>query len=130
MGNLAMRYLDASRSGVYRVTDAAVPSKAAVEAGSILTRLDAGAGAFAILETLRVEPGRNPRVVIIDGADALAQEHARDFQSLVAALDGVASERRARDVPFYAVLTDPRRILALPTLYKEPGVSEAPSRPQ
>jgi len=29
--------------------------------------------------------------------------------------------RRERGTPFYAVLVDPRRILRLPDLYKEPG---------
>jgi hypothetical protein len=33
MGHLAARYRDASRSGVYRVTDGAVPRAAALEAG-------------------------------------------------------------------------------------------------
>ena len=33
MGHLAERYRDATRSGVYRVTDGAVPRAAALEAG-------------------------------------------------------------------------------------------------
>lgn len=121
MGHLAQRYLDAGRSGVYRVTDAAVPSKAAAEAGSILTRIELanGAGGSALLATVLADPGREPRVVIIDGADALVAESERDFRALVAALEAAAAARRERDAPFYAVLVDPRRLLALPNLYKE-----------
>lgn len=122
MGHLALRYQDASRSGVYRVTDAAVPRKAAVEAGSILTHMEIanGTDACALLETVLADPGRDPRVVIIDGADALAAERAREYRALVAALDSAASARRECGAPFFAVMVDPRQILPLPTLYKEP----------
>ncbi|HUF81446.1 MAG TPA: hypothetical protein VMN03_09945, partial [Burkholderiales bacterium] len=87
MGHLAQRYLDASRSGVYRVSDAEVPGRAAIEAGSTLTRVavaDAGS-AYAFLEMVLAERGPAPRVLIIDGADTLAAERAADFSALVAA---------------------------------------------
>ena len=100
MGHLALRYRDASRSGVYRVTDAAVPREAAVEAGSILTQIGIANGA------------------------ALAAARASDFQALVSALQSAAAARRERGTPFYAVLVDPRQILRLPALYKEPGWAE------
>lgn len=90
MGHLAERYRDASRSGVYRVTDGAVPRAAALEAG--------------------VE------VVLIEGLDALPPE---DYQAILATLERVAAAHRERGKPFFAVLIDPRRKLALPTLYKE-----------
>jgi hypothetical protein len=90
MGHLAERYRDPSRSGVYRVTDAAVPRAAALEAG--------------------VE------VVFIEGIDALAPE---DFQAVLGALERVAAVHRERGKPFFAVLVDPRHKLPLPTLYKE-----------
>jgi hypothetical protein len=92
MGHLAERYRDASRSGVYRVTDAAVPRAAALEAGAAA------------------------QVLILEGLDALAAE---DFRVIVAALDAVAAARRERGKPFFAVLVDPRRTLDLPNLYKE-----------
>ncbi len=92
MGQLAQRYRDAARSGVYRVTDAAVPRAAALEAGP------------------------QAQVVILEGLDTLA---AGDFQLIVAALAQVAAARRERGTPFFAVLVDPRRVLDLPTLYKE-----------
>ena len=94
MGHLAERYRDASRSGVYRVTDPAVPRAAALEAGAAA------------------------QVLILEGLDTLAPE---DFQAIVAALEGVAAARRERGTPFFAVLLDPRRVLPLPTLYKEPS---------
>src|SRR5688572_9611895 len=57
VGQLAERYRDASRSGVYRVTDAAVPRAAAQEAGS------------------------GSQVLVIEGFDSLAAE---DFQVIAA----------------------------------------------
>ena len=121
MGHLAMRYRDASRSGVYRASDAAIPQAAAAEAGSILTRIEIGPGAAgsALLDAVLADPGRDPRVVIVDGADALATARGGDFEALVAALDLAAAARRASGVPFYAVLVDPRQVLGLPNLYKE-----------
>ena len=92
MGHLAERYRDASRSGVYRVTDAAVPRAAALEAGAVA------------------------QVLIIEGLDALVAE---DFRVIVAALEAVATARRKAGTPFFAVLVDPRRVLDLPALYKE-----------
>lgn len=97
MGHLAERYRDASRSGVYRVTDGAVPRAAALEAGPAV------------------------QVLILEGIDGLAAEHPHDFQAVTAALDRVAAARRERGTPFFAVLVDPGRVLSLPTLYKEPA---------
>ena len=92
MGHLAERYRDASRSGVYRATDGAVPRAAALEAGPAA------------------------QVLILEGLDSLATE---DFQVIVAALQRVAAARRERGEPCFAVLLDPHRKLPLPTLYKE-----------
>ncbi|HEV3010614.1 MAG TPA: hypothetical protein VGX52_16425 [Burkholderiales bacterium] len=92
MGHLAERYRDASRSGVYRVTDGVVPRAAALEAGPAA------------------------EVLILEGLDTLAPE---DFQIIVAALERVAAARRNGGTPFFAVLLDPGRRLDLPNLYKE-----------
>jgi hypothetical protein len=92
MGHLAERYKDASRSGVYRATDGTVPRAAALEAGPAA------------------------QVLILEGLDCLAAE---DLQVIVAALQQVASARRERGKPFFAVLIDPGRRLDLPNLYKE-----------
>ena len=92
MGHLAERYRDASRSGVYRATDGAVPRAASLEAGPAA------------------------EVLILEGLDTLAPE---DFQIIVAALERVAAARRNGGTPFFAVLLDPRRVLPLPNLYKE-----------
>jgi hypothetical protein len=92
MGHLAERYCDPSRSGVYRVTDAAIPRAAAREAG----------------------PG--PEILILEGLDRLA---APEVKALVALLDSMAQARRARGTPFFAVLVDPKKALDLPNLYKE-----------
>jgi hypothetical protein len=95
MGHLADRYRDASRSGVYRVTDAAIPRAAALEAGPAA------------------------HVLIIEGLDALAAREPQEFEALIAALERVAAGRRGRGTPFFAVLIDPGRALPLPTLYRE-----------
>jgi hypothetical protein len=95
MGHLADRYRDASRSGVYRVTDAGIPRAAALEAGAAA------------------------HVLIIEGLDALAAEHPEDFRTLVSSLERIAALRRSRGAPFFAVLVDRRRVLPLPTLYSE-----------
>jgi len=95
MGHLADRYRDASRSGVYRVTDAAIPRAAALEAGAAA------------------------QVLIIEGLDVLAAEHPGDFQAMLSCLERIAAARRSRGAPFFAVLLDPRRLLPLPALYKE-----------
>ena len=95
MGHLSERYRDASRSGVYRVTDGAIPRAAALEAGSAA------------------------QVLIIEGLDKLADDSPQDFAAVVAALARIAASRRERGAPFFAVLLDPGRRLSLPTLYKE-----------
>ncbi|HEX6413851.1 MAG TPA: hypothetical protein VFZ94_12425 [Burkholderiales bacterium] len=92
MGHLAERYRDASRSGVYRVSDAAIPRAAAAEAGSAC------------------------QVLLLEGLDALLPA---ELDAIVAVLKQVAAARRERGQPFFAVLLDPGRRLALPTLYKE-----------
>lgn len=92
MGHLAERYRDPSRSGVYRVTDAAIPRAAAREAG----------------------PG--PEVLILEGLERLS---AAELRALVALLDGMARARQASGKPFFAVLVDPTRAFDLPNLYKE-----------
>lgn len=92
MGHLVERYRDASRSGVYRVTDAAVPRAAAREAGPAA------------------------RVLILEGLDDLASE---EFRLIVAALERVAAAGRETGAPFFAVLVDPGGRLTLPDLYRE-----------
>lgn len=92
MGHLAERFRDAGRSGVYRVSDAAVPRAAAMEAGS------------------------GSQVLVLEGIDALAPNEAG---LIVAALQHIAAVRREGGTPFFAVLVDPGRRLALPTLYRE-----------
>jgi hypothetical protein len=95
MGHLAERYRDASRSGVYRVTDAAVPRAALAEAGAGVD------------------------VLILEGLDKLAAEHPGEFQAVVSAFERVAAARRQNGAAFFAVLVDPTRVLQLPTLYRE-----------
>ena len=92
MGHLAERYRDASRSGVYRVSDAAVPRAAAAEAGPA------------------------SQVLVLEGLDTL---RPAELKPIIAALAQLAAARQERGQPFFAVLLDPGRRLSLPTLYKE-----------
>lgn len=80
MGHLAERYRDATLSGVYRVTDAAVPR--AASAGSRCRR----------------------PVLILEGVDVLGGD---EFQAIVATLERIAAGHRERGKPFFAVLVDP-----------------------
>jgi hypothetical protein len=108
MGHLAERYRDASRSGVYRVTDAGVPRAAAGEAGAPLSEITIvnGLDVGALLEE---KLAANVQVLIIEG----------DCRAHLAVLEAAARKRRERGTPFFAVLVDPGRRLDLPTLYKE-----------
>lgn len=112
MGHLAERYRDASRSGVYRVTDGAIPRAAALEAGVALSQiaLANGVDAGALIEE---QLAAEVQVLIVEGLDA------HDFHACMGALNAAALDRRERGRPFFAVLVDPRRVLPLPTLYKE-----------
>ncbi|HEX6157886.1 MAG TPA: hypothetical protein VFZ54_17805 [Burkholderiales bacterium] len=92
MGHLAERYRDASRSGVYRVSDAAIPRAAAAEAGN------------------------GSEVVIIEGLDRVPED---ELQPILATFERIAAARRKERKPFFAVFIDPLRVLPLPTLYKE-----------
>jgi hypothetical protein len=115
MGKLAERYVDASRSGVYRVRDTTVPRAAAAEAGLRMVEASAAAladgGWEAFMKSL---PG--PAVVLIEGAEALA---GREYSELVEALEALARSARARGESFFAVMVDAPATLALPRLYKE-----------
>jgi len=112
MGHLAERYRDASRSGVYRVTDGAIPRAAALEAGATLSRIALvnGVDAGALIEE---QLAANVQVLIIESLDA------HGLQAAKAALEAAAAARRERGTPFFAVLVDPGRVFPLPTLYKE-----------
>lgn len=118
MGHLADRYRDASRSGVYRVTDGAVPQAAALEAGVALARIALANGVDA-RAVLREKLAAKLQVLIVEGLDAIAADRPDDWRALLALLHSAARARRALGVPFFAVLVDPRQTLALSALYKE-----------
>ncbi len=122
MGKLAERYTDAARSGVYRVTDAAVPRAAAAEARALLVETSAEALADGRWKELRdaLEAGGRPACVALIGeAASFVARRADDYTALLAALETQAHARRAAGEPFFAVMVDPRGALALPLLYKE-----------
>lgn len=118
MGNLAERYGDAARSGVYRVRDAGIPRIAAAEANALLVEVAASQlpGAWArVRQTAGVERAR-ACVLLVAGAAALAgpERHGMLERLAAAALEGCEAGR-----PFFAVLVDPDGRLDLPPLYRE-----------
>lgn len=118
MGNLAERYKDAARSGVYGVRDGAIPRTAALEAEALLIEVPAvrlGPEWTRVEQALEARDGR-ACVLLVPGGAALAPvEHRAVLERL-----GVAA-RDARETgrPLFAVLVDPGGVLGLPPLYRE-----------
>ena len=144
MGKLAQRFLDAEKSGVYRVSGAGVPRTAAREAGLALLEvsLDGVADKDALLRQFAASLGfpdwfggnwdaleecltdlswceAAGYVLLVRGAAALAVRGAADYGVLIDLLGGCAQSWRERGVPFFAVCVDPGGALALPPLYNE-----------
>jgi hypothetical protein len=117
MGKLAERYGDAARSGVYRVSDGAIPRAAAAEANAQLLELAASAVALGGLRQALAGDERCILVVLIEGAG--------DNAVLIEALQTVGREAREAGRRFFAVLIDPKGSLALPPLYKEAALMPA-----
>lgn len=118
MGNLAERYGDAARSGVYRVCDADIPRKAALEANALLIEVAASRlpGEWArVQQAIGCETAR-ACVLLVPGAAALAcPEHHGMLERLAA----VALAGREGGRPLFAVMVDPEGRLGLPPLYRE-----------
>jgi hypothetical protein len=118
MGNLAQRYLDAARSGVYRVRDAGIPRTAAVEANALLVEVAASElpGNWRRIEQA-IERGAVPAcVLVVADAHTLSGAERRGTMERIAQ---AALAARARGRPFFAVMVDPGGRLALPPLYRE-----------
>lgn len=117
MGNLAERYLDAARSGVYAVRDAGIPRTAAVEAHALLIEIATRQlpGMWArVQQAIDDETVRACVLVIADAALAGPGRHRMLKQLAAAALAGRETGR-----PFFAVMVDPDGRLGLPPLYRE-----------
>ncbi|MBI3375524.1 MAG: barstar family protein [Betaproteobacteria bacterium] len=144
MGKLAQRFLDAAKSGVYRAADAGIPREAAREAGLALLEVslegvaDKGAllqriaasfafpdwfgGNWDALEDCLTDLSWQEAagyVLLLHGADELAQRCPDDFGVLIDVLGESAQYWRERRAPFFAVAIDPRLRLAFPVLYNE-----------
>lgn len=144
MGWLAQRFLDASKSGVYRVTGAVPPCEAAREAGlalldvpiegvtdktTLLQRFAAslefpdwfGGNWDALEDCLTDFSWREAAgyVLLLRGADALSQRCPDDYGVLIDVLGESAQYWCERKVPFFAVAVDPGRQLGLPALDDE-----------
>lgn len=120
MGNLAERYGDAARSGVYAVRDARIPRIAAAEAGAFVVEAEALrlAQEWDGIERAAREETSRACVLLVHGAAALA---APEHQDVMRALDRATLARRGAGRPLFAVLVDPQDHLGLPPLYREKG---------
>lgn len=117
MGNLAERYQDRARSGVYRVSSARVPLQAAKEAQADLNEIqavDLGA-ALGRADPEGNDRGPCSRIWIVHGAQ---QGHLDLARSL---LDEMQVQVGPGD-PCFVILVDPLRLMDLPTLWREPPV--------
>lgn len=128
MGNLAERYGDPKRSGVYRVSSRRVPVLAAVEAGADLYECnvaDVDAALGGAFRQPTVQSRGRPRVLLVHHVDhffkgdrSRAAELVRQLQAAFQALD-------AGD-PCFVVVVDPLKTLDLPRLWKESATSPEP----
>lgn len=118
MGNLALRYRDAARSGVYAVRDADIPRTAAGEAGALLIEV---AARRLEAEWTRIEAalgGRDGRagVLLVPGMAAL---DAGGHREALGRLEAAARAERDAGRSLFAVIVDPEGALGLPPLYRE-----------
>ena len=123
MGKLAERYGDASRSGLYRVRDAAIPRTAAAEAGALLLEVTAARIAqdwAGVREALAAERTR-ACVILVTGAATLADPRHR---TLLEDLASAAQARREAGPALFAVMVDPEGRLGLQPLYHERGAGQ------
>lgn len=118
MGNLAERYQDRARSGLYRVSSARVPLDAAREAQADLNEIQAAELGISLGRADREGKNLGPfsRIWIVHGAQQGHLDLARNL------LDEMQAQLRPGD-PCFVILVDPLRQFDLPTLWKEPPVS-------
>lgn len=120
MGNLAERYSDSSRSGLYRVTCPEVPLRAALEADAIVMECSAElleVRWMAMKYSLEHVDNRI-RVLIVHDAGVLASPNVRQW-SLLSKLSTIAKAARKLSIPFFAVFVDAHHELQFPVLWKE-----------
>ena len=129
MGNLAERYGDPKRSGIYRVSSRRVPIQAAGEAGADLHECNVAdleaefARAFG--RPKDASRGRPCILLVHDvthfcrGDQPRAAQLVRRLQTAFQGLDAGAD-------PCFVVLVDPLQTLDLPGLWREPATTPAP----
>lgn len=119
MGNLAERYCDSSRSGLYRVTCPEVPLRAALEADAKVVECSA-----ELLEVrwlamkYSLEHVDRIRVLIVHNAGELASPNVRQW-GVLSKLLTIAKVAREQSSPFFAVFVDAHHQLLFPDLWKE-----------
>ncbi len=127
MGNLAERYGDPKRSGVYRVSSPHIPVLAAAEAGADLRECDV-ADAEAELSRAYEQPnGRRgrPSILIVRGVTHLCRGDQPSAAHLVRRLQAAFGSLGAHEHPRFVVIVDPMKTLELPGLWREPATTPA-----
>jgi hypothetical protein len=134
MGKLVQRLNDASRSGVYRVSDAASVVEAARGSRLDLARIDAGSTVFeAIAKALdfpdwfggnwdALEDCLGDLSWRAGGGHVLVFDRFPRGDELGVLIDVLSSSAQywaGRSRPFFAVFIDPQRELALPERFRE-----------
>lgn len=126
MGNLAERYGDPKRSGIYRVNSRRVPILAAGEAGADLHECDVADVEAELGRAFRQPTGQSrgrPCILLVHdvthffkGDQARATQLVRRLQAAFRGLDASAD-------PCFVVLVDPLKTLDLPGLWREPATT-------
>lgn len=123
MGNLAERYADPKRSGLYRVSSPVVPALAAREAGADLRECDATEVESELdrLSRLAGKPQGRPCILLVHGISDWIEMSASDGTLLTRRLQSALQRLRPRVDPCFVVLIDPFKTLPLPSLWREPS---------
>jgi hypothetical protein len=124
MGNLAERYRDPKRSGVYRVSSAEVPVLAAREACADLRECDAAdlepELGRAMLQLADRAQGRPCILLVRQAAGGRACIFQQQPDLMVRLLNRFRKISPQAD-PCFVVLVDPLKVLDLPNIWREPA---------
>lgn len=128
MGNLAERYGDPKRSGVYRVSSPRVPILAAEEAGADLHECEVTDVEAELGRAFRLATGGSrsrPCILLVhDVTHSYKADQPRAMShQLVRRLQESFRELPADADPCFVVLVDPLKTLDLPGLWREPATT-------
>lgn len=126
MGNLAERYGDPMRSGIYRVSSSRIPVIAAAEAGADLHECDMADVETALGRAFRRPTTRchgRPSILLVHGVPHSCDGDQGEVAQLLPRLQAAFGKLGAHEHPRFVVLVDPSKTLQLPALWKEPAIT-------